>query len=146
MTVSKAEAATDPMELVGRLEGEAGDCPFCGHDPYHYVDNGVGMERVAVVCCDEGVALFQHGDPVLTEQISLRREAAACIREMVEWRPIETAPRDGTEVMLRTRDGLLSCSWDWTQNEWSSSWLGIVLLPDDPTHWLPLPPAPGAEA
>lgn len=28
------------------------DCPFCGLDPYHYVDNGVGMEAVAVTCCE----------------------------------------------------------------------------------------------
>jgi hypothetical protein len=35
-------------------------CPFCGHDPYHYVDNGVGMEAVAVTCCELGCALFDH--------------------------------------------------------------------------------------
>lgn len=35
-------------------------CPFCGHDPYHYVDNGVGMEAVAVTCCDLGIALFSR--------------------------------------------------------------------------------------
>lgn len=41
-------------------------CPFCGHDPYHYVDNGVGMEAVAVNCCDYGVALFRDGDELLS--------------------------------------------------------------------------------
>lgn len=34
-------------------------CPFCGHDPFHYVDNGVGMEAVAVDCCEYGDALFR---------------------------------------------------------------------------------------
>jgi len=24
------------------------DCPFCRNDPYHYEDNGCGMEAVAV--------------------------------------------------------------------------------------------------
>lgn len=33
-------------------------CPFCGSDPYHYVDNGVGMEAVAVTCCELGVEYF----------------------------------------------------------------------------------------
>lgn len=33
-------------------------CPFCGSDPYHYVDNGVGSEAVAVNCCELGVEYF----------------------------------------------------------------------------------------
>lgn len=36
------------------------NCPFCGHDPYHYVDIGMGMEAVAVTCCELGVELFDH--------------------------------------------------------------------------------------
>ncbi|MFG1260090.1 hypothetical protein V5F79_22440 [Xanthobacter flavus] len=63
-------------DLVARLRYENGDCPFCGRDPYHYVDNGVGCERVAVVCCDLGIALLQHGDEQLIAQITLRAEAA----------------------------------------------------------------------
>lgn len=39
-------------------------CPFCGHDPYHRVDNGVGLEAVAVNCCELGVDLFsRHEKP-----------------------------------------------------------------------------------
>lgn len=34
------------------------NCPFCGNDPFHYVDNGVGMEAVAVNCCDLGYQYF----------------------------------------------------------------------------------------
>ena len=36
------------------------NCPFCEHDPYEYVDIGVGMERVAVTCCELGVLFFDH--------------------------------------------------------------------------------------
>lgn len=35
-------------------------CPFCKCDPFHWVDNGVGMERVAVTCCDLGIELIQY--------------------------------------------------------------------------------------
>lgn len=35
------------------------ECPFCRRDPFHYVDNGVGMEAVAVTCCDLGDLLFR---------------------------------------------------------------------------------------
>lgn len=45
------------------------ECPFCGRDPYHYVDIGVGMEAVAVTCCELGVALFDRREP--TETIEL---------------------------------------------------------------------------
>jgi hypothetical protein len=47
------------------------ECPFCGHDPYHYVDNGVGMEAVAVTCCELGIELFDHrraGDVTLSRE------------------------------------------------------------------------------
>lgn len=46
-------------------------CPFCGHDPYHWVDIGVGMERVAVTCCEFGVELFDHrcaGDVTMSRE------------------------------------------------------------------------------
>ena len=38
-------------------------CPFCGRDPFHYVDNGVGMEAVAVTCCDLGDMFFRGARP-----------------------------------------------------------------------------------
>lgn len=94
-------------------------------------------------------------------------EAAACIREMVEWRPMETAPRDGTQIMMRCIDPdvqgfgtretphVVIGNWqhprpnrDPSDGAWNVPmcdwWIGEhdgVL-----THWLPLPPAPGAEA
>jgi hypothetical protein len=39
-------------------------CAFCGCDPYHYVHNGLGMEAVAITCCDLGCAVYDHrNDP-----------------------------------------------------------------------------------
>jgi len=46
-------------------------CPFCGHDPYHYVDIGVGYEAVAVTCCELGIELFDHRN---TGDVSMSRE------------------------------------------------------------------------
>lgn len=74
----------------------------------------------------------------------IAREAAACIREMVEWRPIETAPRDGTPVLVIWKAYLpeVVCAvvmWDGDQ------WREADDIVSGPTHWLPLPPAPGAE-
>lgn len=38
-------------------------CPFCGRDPFHYVNNGLGMEAVAVDCCDLGDLYFRGARP-----------------------------------------------------------------------------------
>lgn len=45
-------------------------CPFCGRDPCHYVDNGVGMEAVAVTCCELGIELFDRREPRETIELS----------------------------------------------------------------------------
>lgn len=44
-------------------------CPFCGRDPFHYVDIGVGWEPVAVICCDAGIEHYEKQ----------RREAEAAV-------------------------------------------------------------------
>lgn len=65
--------------------------------------------------------------------------------EVTDWQPIETVPKDGTEVVLlfadevtllgKTRPRVRAAAWlvDWT----------IPYLRDNPpTHWMPLPAAP----
>lgn len=84
-------------------------------------------------------------------------EAAACIREMVEWRPIETAPRDGTVVL--TYGSLHNDNAPYGVGETPTvkisqfspehgAWCCDAWGSHDPVWWkpLPLPPAPGAEA
>ena len=112
---------TDPMELVGRLERNS-------------------KQTITRYCGDLNGAIVPH---------DLLTEAAACIREMVEWRPIETAPRDGIWVVLRIAGDPKCGFWDdsdggdWYDSEAASS--SLTAFGDRPTHWLPLPPAPGAE-
>lgn len=86
----------------------------------------------------------EWGDPVHHVIID---EAAACIREMVEWRPIETAPHETLVVLGWFEDGvwkqdlgLASAGQRWPTGASNMWWHGSA------THWLPLPPAPGAEA
>lgn len=98
----------DHAELIDELRGESGDCPFCGCDPYHYVDNGVGMERVAVTCCDEGIAYFQHGDPVLTKQVDLRWKAAVTLEALIAE---VAALRAQSDFYKRDNDVLMKNAW-----------------------------------
>lgn len=64
---------------------------------------------------------------------------------MSEWRPIETAPRDGTEILGAWRYGNRS-QWfiepveysEWTEG-WSISWDHDDV---NPSHWMPMPDPP----
>lgn len=51
-------------------------CPFCGHDPFHYVDIGVGYQAVAVDCCDLGIDLFQNGTKKARKLAELKRSSS----------------------------------------------------------------------
>jgi hypothetical protein len=72
---------------------------------------------------------------------------------MTEWQPIETAPRDGTSVLLFATQNphdmvdykgaqVLSGYWCQLDEAWcstGSTWTGPFY---DPTHWMPLPEPP----
>lgn len=85
---------------------------------------------------------------------------------MADWQPIETAPKDCEIIGVHYRDygdGIRpSCYGPWTirwnGKKWASSWDGCEVIsyqsdfgtefkePDcEPTHWVPLPPAPETE-
>lgn len=66
----------------------------------------------------------------------------------MKWQDIDTAPKDGTEVLVWDRMVLRAC-WDDPWDSGNSSWhLGACLAFGDestecnPTHWMPLPNAP----
>lgn len=107
---------TDPMELVGLVEGRIGQ----------------DFDGECHLTADEA------------------RQIAACIREMVEWRPIETAPMDGTEVVAWDGSDNIICHWHDSVAGWVTDWetvsgYDVGWNKVSPTHWLPLPPAPGAD-
>lgn len=66
----------------------------------------------------------------------------------MSWQPIETAPKDGTFVLLfgphhrAGQDRQLTACWDGQTWESADDGYGIYLKP---THWMPLPEAPCLE-
>lgn len=170
---------TDPMELVGRLEAAVTAMQRRADDGWKMMpsvpndDMTEALERCESYCdsCHGNAfsgwsgyeAMFKAApDAILT--LSTLTEAAACIREMVEWRPIETAPRDGSRFIGLLKSGravTISCrkhhngfvqkpDGGWVpngtfDNVWCEEEAGAI-VPRTPSHWLPLPPAPGAEA
>jgi hypothetical protein len=69
---------------------------------------------------------------------------------MTEWQPMDTAPKDGTEILLYgrcERDGQFfaaDCNvgwWEETEDMWTTR-----ELPIDPSHWMPLPARPASRS
>jgi hypothetical protein len=71
----------------------------------------------------------------------------------MEWQPIETAPKDGTWILVTGGD--IGYNWDgdtipavttaqWHYKSWQMAWFdsGCLGEYDNPTHWMPLPQPP----
>jgi hypothetical protein len=67
------------------------------------------------------------------------------------WRPIETAPRDGTAILAwfgqrtgyASRQDVVPVSWcGWGGGVWQNATSGHNMPNMEPTHWMPLPPPP----
>ena len=61
------------------------------------------------------------------------------------WQPIETAPKDGTTVLLAWPSGMVTAGYRsrYENVGWATphgTYSGVY----QPTHWQPLPPAPDA--
>lgn len=87
--------------------------------------------NVAAAVRSERLKHAQPSDAVL---------ALAAIRAVFDWQPIETAPRDGTEILAVVDDSLWIASYDSDAEAWTDQ--GCVEFDTDPTHWLPMIPLP----
>lgn len=59
------------------------------------------------------------------------------LRKMMEWQPIETAPKDGTSILVSNGWKCAAVYW------WPMVWMGTTHNGmRSPTHWMPLPEAP----
>lgn len=79
-----------------------------------------------------------------------------CADEWSEWRPIETAPKDGTRILLFSTDARFEYSYvgvgfwaDETEDEAEAGWRipGEFRIPTSVSAecWQPLPPPPASE-
>lgn len=74
---------------------------------------------------------------------------------MSDWQPIETAPRDGTEILVFGKwDGEVNDFTPipadagvarWTGGAWCAVWTDCYSVTCNATHWMPLPPPPKTE-
>jgi Protein of unknown function (DUF551). len=62
---------------------------------------------------------------------------------MMEWLPIETAPKDGTWVLVHTGEYTHPISAFWFKYNGLAYWRDYNLdVVDEITHWMPLPKPP----
>ena len=68
----------------------------------------------------------------------------------MEWRTIETAPKDGSQILVVLGREMSVVEWDAAATEWNDGvgwrdmgdmgWGGMTGA--EPTHWMPLPDPP----
>lgn len=101
-------------------------CPFCGSD-------GTPLGEVWTVCSNEMCSLSEDG--VLTRDWNTRISVGP------QWQPIETAPRNATEILIFTQ-------WEEVAVARYHSNTGSFVTDYEqdsdlnPTHWMPLPAPP----
>ena len=68
------------------------------------------------------------------------REARAEIEMLMKWQPIETAPKNGRDILIFDKNGIEIAWWSDIDSEWchQDMYLSILNL----THWMPLPEPP----
>lgn len=63
-----------------------------------------------------------------------------------QWQPIETAPKDGAEVLIYVPDPgeQFVAYWHPQFSAWlyASTCSGVRVFTKEATHWMPLPPGP----
>jgi hypothetical protein len=89
------------------------------------------------------------GCPDMARAVLATLTPPAPAEDAAGWQPIETAPKDGTSVLLYTASGLIEGYWSF--GEWEQCAIyctydgaGGPAFGCKPTHWMPLPASPAA--
>lgn len=63
---------------------------------------------------------------------------------MIDWKPIETAPKDGTEIIVSNGFYITTVSWQKNWNFWGVCVSGASSEDKfwEPTHWAEMPEMP----
>jgi len=133
-------------------------CPFCGGEqPYVWIyrDKTVISAltpewHVHCKSCNIQISATRKGEAI--SRWNTRPSGSAELREGLNWQPIETAPRDGTSILVCVTHN--TCDHTWETVQWIDWARGAYIwpiyqqridIPFPPTHWMPLPPPPGED-
>lgn len=105
------------------------------------------MNKLAQGFCIQGLSGKSHFD-----WLGFARAIEALVRAECapQWRDIETAPKDGTVVLLAGCRKPVAAAWLEDEIDWwhvdDNKRGPFALRGPGPTHWMPLPAAPGIAA
>ena len=70
--------------------------------------------------------------------------AVAAIEAAFSWQPIETAPKDGTFILMMCKGAEIPAVVQWTESGWKECGDADDYVPvwSDPESWMPLPVPP----
>jgi hypothetical protein len=131
------------------MTDELKPCPFCGEDAEHvHVCAYEEIVRCTNECCFVRPSITCE---LPEECFELWNTRAAGASEGQAWQPIATAPRDGSNILIRFgRDGISQAKyvagtphpWKFIDTNDGITWLinHAVDTEYGPTHWMPLPP------
>lgn len=63
---------------------------------------------------------------------------------MTDWQPIESAPKDGTRVLLWIEPTKIAMPFMWGNGRWHGDDFPLNMA--TATHWMPLPDAPKGQS
>lgn len=150
MVARKLEEAAPPastVSLTDELIGNFSDWPERiwlqrGEDDAHPFDK---CDHSEVTWCKDNI--FEYDVPYVRADIA--RSLAQAAPVVPTWQPIETAPKDGTEILGWTEDaGRVICRWGKHNHVPIYGWIRQIELYGeevdgfDPELWTPLPAAP----
>ena len=103
-------------------------------------NNGIGALSMADLV-ETPMSVMRQGYAAHEEITRLRAEVER-LRAEAEWQPIETAPKDGTRILVASKmGGVYLVSW-WKGKRTARWDNGARPLYSTPTHWHPLPAPP----
>jgi hypothetical protein len=131
------------------MQADLTPCPFCGASP---VLENLIVEAVVRCAGCRATLIRRHAakeDTGVGEVIAAwNRRIAAPAAAGQGWMPIESAPKDGTWLLMYRAIGVAQSRWQWnvfgTEQEWGGDGWSYPEW-DQPTHWMPLPPPPLGE-
>jgi hypothetical protein len=147
-------SATGNMEVVGQIH-DALDS-LAASTPNTESDGGAMLvpRKVTAEIC-HALSQLEDNPGYQTSWDELLEAAALSLPAVSQWQPIETAPKDGTPILILYKGHAIEALWecvdsgDWESGQqpvyWWSSELNYLEDGDEPTHWMPLPTPPIAD-